>query len=646
MVRSSSGGTHWFGHGGRVLTAVIVAALFASSTAWAQDKEWRLLFGTEPKVPATGAKSLALRPNVKKHPFYLFVQKGSAKETDVLVRLERVRVDEKGNVQEVLQLLAEKVVAVPGTEPVLVQFGETKPEPKPEPGKPAPPPPEPEFVPIPGAPPYTLRAGVHRPKAKPGAAPLAHAIVEVRLMAPSQYVKVSRPLYTTTAKGENRLVLEVAPGEGFHGPPAPVELVLLPELIDGLNTAKKSGNLKQDLPADGKIQLVAENLKFDKPPPELGVVALTVDGYPRAFFYAINFAPGDPLRQPKDYRPGAPTVRLLDDRKASVLVPKTMLRLQVDDAPSTDVRLEIGVDRNRNGLYEGNEFLLRQGERQQTVSVAPAGPGGAILFNTQVRDWQVELDTAGFYGKLPFRVRVLDKDGKALGPVDKPLSISTAGVTGHLVFDDTPPELVRFPDAKGFPRELARGERLRVEAAGEDLESDISEVAFFVGKPVKNKEGKLEPPPNTEPVKGAPAADKKGWWFAMLPGFERTGVVHLTAQFVNGAGQSAFESIEIRLVDPGAAGAGKKLFKISGQVVEGGRAQPGLDVVLKDDKGAPKAATKTGKDPKNPGGFTFENVPPGVYSVSSAKVGSNTKGEAPVTVEAADVKDVEISLLR
>jgi hypothetical protein len=69
-------------------------------------------------------------------------------------------------------------------------------------------------------------------------------------------------------------------------------------------------------------------------------------------------------------------------------------------------------------------------------------------------------------------------------------------------------------------------------------------------------------------------------------------------------------------------------------------------VVLRDDKGAPKATTKTVKEGKLKGTFKFENVPPGVYTVLSIKLASKTKGEVPVTVEASDVKDVEIKLLR
>lgn len=642
MVPSSQR-SHSLGRRGWFAFAAVLAWAFLGATS-APAQDWKIYWGNTPTPPANGLERLALRPNARL-PFFLFVEKsGNAQETDVLVRLLLVEAKKPARV------LAERPVAVPDTKPVLVRLGEVKPEPKPEPGKAPAPPKPPEFVPLPGAPPYTLRAEVVAPKAKAGGMPLALQEVPVSLMAPPEYVQVTYLDYQIGERPEeNRLRVELRALPGFHGSPCRVELVLAQELIPGLRRTK-AGYLSRALEkALQTIELVAENVTFATEAPERGVVALTVDGYDRAFLYAVDFRRSNTQQQPKQVRSTIPSVRLLDDRTASVPVEKVNLHVLVDDAPSADVRLEVGVDRNRDGKYEEKlgEVIPLEGERQQLVSAALATPEGAVLFKTEVRYWQVPVETAGVFGKLPYRVRVLDQKGVPLVVRDQYNQQSKDGAVGYLVFDDTPPEDVRFPDPKGFPRELVRGDRLRVEATGEDPESDISQVAFFVGKPVKNKAGQLEPPPMTEPVKGAPLADKKGWWVAQLPGFDRIGIMYLTTQFVNGAGQSTFETIEIKLVDPAVPGAAaKKLFKISGTVVEGGRAQPGLDVVLRDDKGAPKGTTKTGKDPKNPGGYTFENVPPGVYSVSSAKVGSNTKGETPVTVEAADVKDVEISLFR
>ena len=81
----------------------------------------------------------------------------------------------------------------------------------------------------------------------------------------------------------------------------------------------------------------------------------------------------------------------------------------------------------------------------------------------------------------------------------------------------------------------------------------------------------------------------------------------------------------------------------AGRVSGGGdRAQAGLDVQLKDEKGMVKGTAKS----NDKGEFSFENVPPGPYKVSSMKKESKTKGEAAVTVEVDKTKEVTVKLLR
>ncbi len=621
----------------RALGALAVALLLTSlSESAAQGQDWKVLVGTSPTPPSKGLLRLPLRPNVTQS-YYVFVQRlDSAKKEDKEV-LVRIRTDGKA-----AQLLAEVKVAVPEGGPVFVRLG---PEPKPaEDGKPAPPKP-PAFKP-PATPPFNLIVEVLRPGAKEEK-PLASLAVPVDVASPSEYVTVTRARYQTGATpGENRLRLQVQASEGFAGPPCPVELVLLPELIPGLSTGKKSGFLRQNLNRAGDVtELFAENLIFQGTPPERGEVALTVDGYARRLLYAVNFTRTDAEQTPGRVESAEPVVRLLDDRRAYLPVEKVGLRLEVEDESSRVAKLQIGVDRNRDDVYQPSELMERPGNRERLVSIAPAGPDGGLVFKSEVRDWLLEIDTAGFYGRLPYRVRLLDNQEQPIRVRPTRDGPPSDELFGYLIFDDSPPELVKFADAKAFPRELERGQKLRVEATGSDPESAVDRVAFFVGKPVANKEGKLEAPPGTEPVKGERA--KGDWWAANLPVPDRAGVFLLTTQFVNGAGQSTFETIEIRLVEPGAGGAAAaKKFKVSGTVVEGSAPQPGLEVLLKDEKGAVKGVAKTSKDPKTVGAFTFENVAPGAYTVSSAKVGSNTKGEANVAVEASDVTGVEVKLFR
>lgn len=633
-----------FPHGRRYLTACVgLLAWLASGTA-AQVQDWKILLRMGPTPRDIAAEAIRLRPNVRQS-FYFFVQKPDGSPLDdVLIRLTVV--DKAGTP---VKTLAETTVALPHTDPVAIRFGGPKPEAKPaEAGKPAPAP-EPSFAPLPASW-WGLGIEVRNPKAKPSDKPLAAATFAVTVLRPVQYVDITRLDYDNQP-GVNRFVIGVTSKQQFAGPPCPVELVLQKELIPGLVPARKSGNLRQTIPEAGKtVELVAENLTFEQKAPDKGIVGVTVDGYPRAFLYTTDFTRSNTTTTPQFLGAKEPTVRLLDPRKTTVPVEKVSLGIEIDSPADANLTIEVGVDRNLNGEYEEGELQFLRGERQQLVSLAPVGPDGAVLLKAEVSDWKVDLHTAGVRGRLPYRVRVRDTDGKPIAIRDQGGQLITAadGIRHTLMFDDTPPEDLSFPNAKVFSRELVRGERPRVEAFGTDPESDIASVQFFVGKPAQSKDGKPELPANIETFKATKLDGKKPAWSARIAMPDRVGREFVSVQFVNGAGLSAFETLEVKLTDPAAQGAADqaKKFKISGKVVEGDRPQAGLVVTLTDDQGKAKATATTAKEDKTKGNFTFENVAPGIYTLSTSKVTSDTKGEAKATVEMSDVKDVVITLYR
>jgi hypothetical protein len=92
------------------------------------------------------------------------------------------------------------------------------------------------------------------------------------------------------------------------------------------------------------------------------------------------------------------------------------------------------------------------------------------------------------------------------------------------------------------------------------------------------------------------------------------------------------------VVVPQAAVSGR----IRGQVMEGDRPQPELEVSLLDANAKVVAVARTAAD----GTFTFDNVPPATYIVSSVKPTSMTRGQARVTAQAGQVSTVVINLLR
>ena len=95
------------------------------------------------------------------------------------------------------------------------------------------------------------------------------------------------------------------------------------------------------------------------------------------------------------------------------------------------------------------------------------------------------------------------------------------------------------------------------------------------------------------------------------------------------------------MLDPPATGVIKGTVSLS----KGGKALPGITVVLKDAEGKEKASAKTDKDT---GVFEMKDVPPGTYKVSASRPdsGIGTKGAESVTVKAGETEKVRIILSR
>src|SRR5439155_1085184 len=161
-----------------------------------------------------------------------------------------------------------------------------------------------------------------------------------------------------------------------------------------------------------------------------------------------------------------------------------------------------------------------------------------------------------------------------------------------------PPDVVRIVEA---PKKAQRGSTHLFKAAAQDPAAPVSKVFFFVGQPQDGKvpkEAKLIP---AEPVDG-----RKTVWAAKVPLPEdKKGPTDVSVVVVNAVGLSTFETVSVELTetDPAKTGPGK----ISGKVVQGPLPQPGLVVLLSDEKGLEKKRTTTRKD----GTFLFDDVSPG-----------------------------------
>jgi hypothetical protein len=153
--------------------------------------------------------------------------------------------------------------------------------------------------------------------------------------------------------------------------------------------------------------------------------------------------------------------------------------------------------------------------------------------------------------------------------------------------------------------------------------------------------GKL--PPTTPTVAGTLVPGSTTTWTAQLAlPADKKGPTDLGVQFINNVGLSTFATATVNLVDALPTLPGR----IQGTVLESTRPQAGLEVSLRDPK-APKtsedkAKATTGAD----GMFTFENLPPGAYTVSSSKAITKRKADVPVTVQAGQTAVVTVNLLR
>jgi hypothetical protein len=583
------------------------------SAAQAQEAP-KVLLSYDLKAQPTDVKIVSLRPNVTQS---VFVQVQNP-DTQVLPAVS-VRLLPAGAAAGAAPLATADLGDIPAAATRAVTqwtFPPPAPPPAPPPPGQPPSPPPPPGVELAG-PPFGLQVQVFAEK-KPK--PVAVKDLTLLVMDPGGYVEVKKIEYTADKEGKtNNLVVLLTARKDFTGPPCPVELDLRPDRIAGLRPGRTSGVYKQTLSRAGQtVQLSAGNLKFREAPPESGVVAITVDGYERAFLYETTFAAQGKTVTPVPVT--APQLRLAVPRYSP---PAETLRVgvEVDNPPAAGGLVRVAFDRDRDGTFGRDETAEKRGDRQQRIRILPGGPDEGLLVRTEVKPWSVELNTAGLYGEFPLEGRY-DVDARKVNAETR------------VTFDGTAPENVRFK-LDALPKQLKRGDPVPLAATGDDPESLIDEVIFFAGKPLPD--GKLPPNPL---VAEAAQAEKGGPWVARLAlPTEAKGAAEVSVRFTNGAGMSTTETIKIELVDPAPAGA---KASIEGTVREGDRTQPNLTVFLRDPQGVEKDKTTTDAQGK----YVFKEVPPGSYRVTASKAGGSRGETAAQVTEGQKKTGVDLKLTR
>jgi hypothetical protein len=633
----------------RLVLSLLVLPLFWAGQAGAADV-CKLRFSATPN-PDDAQKLPLWRPN-QTQDYYLFVE-------NVTGKLEEVTVE----------ILAGGKPIDGGSAIVKANPNGLTPVPLGKPPMPQPPPPVPAAPPVPPAPPQlaevkgTVRFVV---SSKNAAKRGDFDDVTLVLAKPSDYVEVLVAKYDLKEEAgiKNQLVIKVRAKTDFQGGRCRVDIALNPSRIPGfVDTPKKEGTRGGYLQQAGdELTLTANNLQFrdvaGKPDEKLdGVVYLTIDGYERAFIYKSTFLRSgitksdlDQIRIPVARLKAAPSADPAKPYPVAVELDNATPEFDKDGKVIIGPVVEIGLDRDGNGKFEkksGEVIPLGIGNRLEQMFFNPAFPNGAFQFKSIVTDWSTNLDVAGIYGPRLVRLRLVkdeteiakpnDEDRKLVQILNGATDMAGFDITETVVFDGTKPENLKFVD---FPEKLARGSLLPVKATAVDPESGIAEAVFYIGKP--GPDGK--PPATAVKVAGTLMDAKTGVWAAALDApTEQKGKVDVTAQFTNGAGLVATETVVIQLVDSLPDGKGGGKASIEGKVLQGDRPQPKVPVFLRDAAGGVKDTTVT--DDK--GGFIFKDVPPATYRVFASKTGDNTKGETIVQVqEGQNKKDVSVSLVR
>lgn len=441
--------------------------------------------------------------------------------------------------------------------------------------------------------------------------------VALAIASPSEYVRVEDASLTSAGVNQHGFLVRLQAIEPPRGSPIPAELVLSPQFRPGL-TGPSSGTLRGELNAarrPGTLTLFAERLNLPDDGNGEGAIHIDLDGVNRAFSYRLKWGADGVFLSPQDA--AAPRVRV---GVPPFIAPHKSYRIpvEVDRAPPGST-LEVRLGRIGHNGFEAEVTRSFPSDKNRRIDMQLAGTGNAIVFRASERDWIVDLDLSKVAGQRLLQARLIDDLGNDIQQ-------AMQGVT----IDDSLPSAIRF---LGMPARAKRGTTLKVKATA-DADSGIASVTWFVGRPAQ---GKI--PEGAKTASGKPPTADSTVWTGSLPLPNRVGPVEISALIANRAGKAVFATtvIELTEIEPALLGNGT----IEGRVLEGGRPQPDLDVILEDDTGREVGHARSNRD----GSFRFEEIAPGRYTLRSFKPASGRRGAVPATVTPNQAERVTITLV-
>lgn len=549
------------------------------------SQDLQILLSSNPKEPDPPLQEIRLRPGRVRQNYYLFVKNATPKNRKVVVEV----VSPDG-------LLASAAVTVAAQETTPVRLEDK--------GPPSLPTKDLDKASLPEVQgPLEIRL-----RDVDQQTPILTSKLRVGIASPREYVAVTDIRFDPagpTIDSKNKLTVRLQALGPISGPPIPADLVFPARRMPGF-IGVEGGTFHGEIPNKQPLlplTLFAEKIQSNPGGVDEGIVYVNIDGVDRSFIFRGFFGrAADPSMPRGD---GRPAVRILTEPFAQASATFTV-PIETDNAPA-GASLEVSLGRLVQNVFEADAVRRFPDARLRTIGLATQK--GALVFEAAVRDWQAVFDTTRILGQRILRARLLDETGIEIQQVQQSILIASSS-----------PGVVRFLDP---PAKVKRGSTIDVRARAQDTESGIAQVTFFLGKPV---DGKI--PPGATTFAGVPVDVSRAVWAARIPlPADTKGPIPVSVQFVNKIGLASFDStaIEQAEVESEANGPGK----ITGKVVEGPRAQPNVEVVLRDLKGVEKARTKTKAD----GSFTFDNVKPGRYSLFSIKPDSQRRATVTVTVE-------------
>jgi len=442
--------------------------------------------------------------------------------------------------------------------------------------------------------------------------------VALAIASPSEYVRVEDASLTSAGVNQHGFSVRLQTIAPPTGAPIPAELILPARLFTGLK-GPAAGTLRGELAPHkaGSLTLFAERLNLPDEVNGEDVIHVDVDGVSRAFSFRLKWGSDGVFLVPQDA--ASPRVSL---GLPPFVAPNKSYRfpLAVDRAPPGST-LEVRLGHIGHGGFEAEATRVFAADRNRRIDMhlqQPRGPSHAIVFRASEHDWIVDFDLSKVAGQRLLQARLIDD-----------LSNDVQQAMQAVTIDGSVPTAVRF---LGMPARAKCGTTLQVKATAE-ADSGIASVTWFVGRPLQ---GKI--PEGTRSAAGKPPAADSRVWTGRLSLPNRVGPVEISALIANRVGKAVFATtvIELTEIEPAMMGNGT----IEGRVLESGRPQPDLEVILEDDSGRELGRAATGRD----GTFRFEEIAPGRYTLRSFKPASGRRGAVPATVAPNQSERVTISL--